>query len=121
LPPYIERIAPKSYRHSPDRTSYQTVYAQHPGSVAAPTAGLHFTPALMDALLARGIETCYTTLHVGSGTFLPVKVGDIRQHNMHAERYSIPKSTVEAIIAARESARPIVAVGTTSLRSLEAF
>jgi S-adenosylmethionine:tRNA ribosyltransferase-isomerase len=121
LPPYIERETPKAFRSSPDQESYQTVYAEHSGSAAAPTAGLHFTPELLQQLSLKGIECCNVTLHVGSGTFLPVKSEDIRLHRMHAERYSVPQSTVAALIEAKEHARPIIAVGTTSMRSLEAF
>lgn len=121
LPPYIERSMPKSFLESPDRDTYQTIYAEHSGSAAAPTAGLHFTPHLFRCLRKKGIEFCFTTLHVGSGTFLPVKSVDIRDHRMHSERFAIPSETALAILKAKEVERPIIAVGTTSLRSLEAF
>ena len=114
LPPYID--------HEPDRQDeerYQTVYARHPGAVAAPTAGLHFDAALFDALRARGIDTAFLTLHVGAGTFLPMREADPSRHAMHAERYDIPATTAAAIEAARERGARVVAVGTTSLRALE--
>jgi S-adenosylmethionine:tRNA ribosyltransferase-isomerase len=111
LPPYIERAT-----DAPDRERYQTVYARAPGAVAAPTAGLHFTPALLAALEARGVAVAPVTLHVGLGTFAPVRVDDLADHRMHRERYEIPERTA-ALIA---SGRPVVAVGTTCVRTLEA-
>jgi S-adenosylmethionine:tRNA ribosyltransferase-isomerase len=111
LPPYIERPT-----DAPDRERYQTVYARAPGAVAAPTAGLHFTPALLAALEARGVAIAPITLHVGLGTFAPVRVDDLDDHRMHRERYQIPERTA-ALIA---SGRPVVAVGTTCVRTLEA-
>lgn len=114
LPPYITREA-----ESADETRYQTVYAKHPGAVAAPTAGLHFDPALIANLKEKGINTASLTLHVGAGTFRPVKTEDLSQHRMHAERYLIPAETVSAINLTRQSGGHIVAVGTTSLRALE--
>ncbi len=102
-----------------DRERYQTVYARAPGAVAAPTAGLHFTPEVLGALAGRGITTATVTLHVGPGTFLPVKVDDIAQHKMHAEWYELPAATAAALNAARAAGRRIVAVGTTSVRVLE--
>jgi S-adenosylmethionine:tRNA ribosyltransferase-isomerase len=114
LPPYIA--------HAPDagdETRYQTVYAKHPGAVAAPTAGLHFDAALLAALRARGINTAYLTLHVGAGTFQPVRVQELAEHRMHGEWYSLPPATVHALRAARARGGRVVAVGTTSLRALE--
>jgi S-adenosylmethionine:tRNA ribosyltransferase-isomerase len=115
LPPYIA--------HAPepeDAARYQTVYARAPGAVAAPTAGLHFDEALLAALADRGVEFAYVTLHVGAGTFQPVRVKSLSDHRMHGERYRIPKATVEAIAAARARGGKIVAVGTTTVRCLEA-
>ncbi|MGH8712658.1 MAG: tRNA preQ1(34) S-adenosylmethionine ribosyltransferase-isomerase QueA [Casimicrobiaceae bacterium] len=115
LPPYIAR-APDSG----DEERYQTVYARHPGAVAAPTAGLHFDQALLVALRARQVAIAYVTLHVGAGTFLPVESDDLSRHRMHSERFRIPAATMTAIDRARSSGRAVVAVGTTSLRALEA-
>ena len=98
---------------------YQTVYARHPGAVAAPTAGLHFDAATLGALTARGAVLAYVTLHVGAGTFQPVEVEDLARHRMHAERYAIPAATAAAVAAARGRRARILAVGTTSLRALE--
>ena len=125
LPPYIlhqRKVHGESATARPeDRRRYQTVYAEPPGSVAAPTAGLHFTPRILDRLRARGIEIRHVTLHVGSGTFEPVTARRIEDHRMHYERYSISPEDAAAIEAARQDpARRIVAVGTTSLRALEA-
>jgi len=111
LPPYI--------RHAPgpqDRERYQTVFARERGAVAAPTAGLHFTPALIGALRERGVELAFITLHVGPGTFLPVRARRIEDHRMHRERFVVPAQTAQAIGAARR----VIAVGTTALRALEA-
>jgi S-adenosylmethionine:tRNA ribosyltransferase-isomerase len=116
LPPYI---AGKRGVEAADRTDYQTVYAAHDGAVAAPTAGLHFTPELFAALDARGIERHFVTLHVGAGTFLPVKVEDTAEHKMHAEWGEVSATTVAALNAVRTRGGRIVAVGTTSLRLLE--
>jgi S-adenosylmethionine:tRNA ribosyltransferase-isomerase len=117
LPPYIKRAAPGE---SPgDRTDYQTVYASQNGAVAAPTAGLHFTPALLGALKDSGIPIVAVTLHVGYGTFLPVRVGDIRNHRMHAERFHISSAVAETINRHKADGGRIVAVGTTSVRTLE--
>jgi S-adenosylmethionine:tRNA ribosyltransferase-isomerase len=110
LPRYIHREDPS------DRDRYQTMFARVPGAVAAPTAGLHMTPAVADALVARGIAIATVTLHVGYGTFEPIREADIRAHHMHRERYAIPEATA-ALVA---SGRPIVALGTTALRALEA-
>jgi S-adenosylmethionine:tRNA ribosyltransferase-isomerase len=116
LPPYIKR--PRGGDPA-DREHYQTMFARRPGAVAAPTAGLHFTPALLDRLAARGIELATLTLHVGPGTFLPVKTDDPRDHRMHGERGVVTAETAERIRAAKARGGRIVAVGTTSLRLLE--
>lgn len=116
LPPYI---ASKRMPDERDADDYQTMFAVHDGAVAAPTAGLHFTPALETALRARGIGIHRITLHVGAGTFLPVKVDDTAGHRMHAEWGTISKETADALNAARAEGGRIVAVGTTSLRLLE--
>lgn len=121
LPPYIKRVDPLPANQSPDAARYQTVYARADGSVAAPTAGLHFTDELMAALGAAGIELASLTLHVGGGTFLPVRASDISQHEMHSERFLMASTTWSAITRARAEGRPIVAVGTTALRSLVSF
>src|SRR5437867_7409514 len=115
LPPYIAR-APRTE----DERRYQTVYARSPGAVAAPTAGLHFDEPLLAALAERGVEFAWVTLHVGAGTFQPVRVKDLAKHRMHGERYEIPAATVAAIEAARKRRGKIVAVGTTTVRCLEA-
>jgi S-adenosylmethionine:tRNA ribosyltransferase-isomerase len=114
LPPYITHAADA---HDQDR--YQTVYARVPGAVAAPTAGLHFDPALLGALRAKGTTVASVTLHVGAGTFQPVRVDELARHVMHAEWYSIPRPTVDAIAASRAAGGRVVAVGTTALRALE--
>ena len=114
LPPYIGRAA-----QDDDRERYQTVYAREPGAVAAPTAGLHFDEALFAALAARGIETAWLTLHVGAGTFQPVRADDIREHRMHNERVCVDAAAVAAVQAARSRGGRVVAVGTTVVRSLE--
>jgi S-adenosylmethionine:tRNA ribosyltransferase-isomerase len=116
LPPYIEG---KRATDAMDVSDYQTIFAQHAGAVAAPTAGLHFTPELMKALQAAGIATEFVTLHVGAGTFLPVKAEDTRDHKMHAEWGEVSAETVARLKAARANGGRIVAVGTTSLRLLE--
>ena len=116
LPPYIRR--PEGIAAA-DAEDYQTLFAARDGAVAAPTAGLHFTPGLMAALAARGVSTAAVTLHVGAGTFLPVKVEDIRDHRMHAEFGEIGETTVAAVAATRKAGGRVVAVGTTSLRLLE--
>ncbi len=115
LPPYIERPAPKPE----DLQRYQTVYAQTAGSVAAPTAGLHFTQELLSQLQERGVKICYVTLHVGLGTFAPVKAEDISGHIMHSERFELSEETAREIRAAKEEKRRVIAVGTTSVRVLE--
>ena len=115
LPPYIERAVPRES----DREAYQTVYAGERGAVAAPTAGLHFTPEILDAVAARGVEIVRVTLHVGLGTFQPVKVDDLSEHRMGTERYEITEAAAERLNAALADRRAIVAVGTTSVRTLE--
>lgn len=117
LPPYIKR--PAGVRDD-DRSDYQTLFAAEPGAVAAPTAGLHFTDRLLAALAERGIGRAALTLHVGLGTFAPVRVADTVDHVMHAERFTLPEDTVRAIVATRAGGGRIVAVGTTVLRALEA-
>jgi S-adenosylmethionine:tRNA ribosyltransferase-isomerase len=116
LPPYI---AARRAAEESDRRDYQTVYAAHDGAIAAPTAGLHFTPELLAALEARGITHQFVTLHVGAGTFLPVKADDTSGHKMHSEWGEVSPATVAALQAARAAGGRIVAVGTTSLRLLE--
>lgn len=115
LPPYIERSADDD-----DDERYQTVYAAHQGAVAAPTAGLHFTDAVLEALQAKGVVLQYVTLHVGAGTFQPVREENLDHHKMHSEWFNIPADTVAAINAAKASGNKVWAVGTTSMRSLEA-
>jgi S-adenosylmethionine:tRNA ribosyltransferase-isomerase len=114
LPPYIRRPDDAA-----DRETYQTVYARVPGAVAAPTAGLHFDAALLAAVRGAGVEVVPITLHVGAGTFAPVRVEDLAAHRMHAERYAIGAETAARIGAARQSGGRIVAVGTTVVRALE--
>jgi S-adenosylmethionine:tRNA ribosyltransferase-isomerase len=114
LPPYIARAPQAS-----DSERYQTVYARHPGAVAAPTAGLHFDDAILERLRAGGIATAFITLHIGAGTFQPVAVEDLAQHRMHSERFTVPKATAVAVDHARAAGRSVIAVGTTSLRALE--
>jgi len=121
LPPYIKRgpeLRPEDDKA--DRRDYQTMFAHRPGAVAAPTAGLHFTPDLVNAVEAAGASVHRLTLHVGAGTFLPVKTGDTRDHKMHAEWGEIPGATCGAVNAARKEGRRVIAVGSTSLRLLEA-
>jgi len=118
LPPYIERDA-EDPRDAQDRELYQTIYAREPGAVAAPTAGLHFTPELFERLAERGIERAHLTLHVGPGTFLPITVDDPAQHRMHAERFNLPESTARAVERCRARGGRVVAVGTTTVRVLE--
>jgi S-adenosylmethionine:tRNA ribosyltransferase-isomerase len=114
LPPYIRRSA-----DGDDESRYQTVYAREPGSVAAPTAGLHFDGAMLERLAATGVRTAWLTLHVGAGTFQPVRTNDLGEHRMHRERYVLPEETVAAIAATRATGGRVIAVGTTSLRALE--
>lgn len=114
LPPYIERAA-----GIPDEERYQTIYAREKGSVAAPTAGLHFDQGVLAKLQEMGIGLAYVTLHVGAGTFQPVRVNDLAQHRMHTEHYGVPQATADAVAATRTRGGRVVAVGTTSLRALE--
>jgi S-adenosylmethionine:tRNA ribosyltransferase-isomerase len=114
LPPYIAREA-----DGRDVTDYQTVYAEREGAVAAPTAGLHFTPELLEQLAAKGVRSAFVTLHVGAGTFLPVKTGKVEDHRMHAEQCEIQAEAAGIINECRKNGGRIVAVGTTSLRLLE--
>jgi S-adenosylmethionine:tRNA ribosyltransferase-isomerase len=115
LPPYIERTG----EQPADRERYQTVYAREPGSVAAPTAGLHFTPELLEKIRARGTRICFVTLHVGPGTFAPVKTDRLEDHVMHEERFVLSAETFEAVHEAKQAGHRIVAAGTTTLRVLE--
>ena len=114
LPPYITRAD----EHS-DQQRYQTVYAKHPGAVAAPTAGLHFDEALLRAIQDKGVSTAFVTLHVGAGTFQPVRAADIREHIMHAEYYSLDENVVNTIEQTRQRGGRVIAVGTTAVRCLE--
>lgn len=114
LPPYIKREDDFS-----DESRYQTVYASQSGSVASPTAGLHFTKELLDEVKGRGVEILPVTLHVGAGTFLPVRSEKVEDHHMHYERYTVSDETADAVNRAKAEGRPIVAVGTTSVRTLE--
>ncbi|WP_322998568.1 tRNA preQ1(34) S-adenosylmethionine ribosyltransferase-isomerase QueA [Castellaniella sp.] len=115
LPPYITHAADDD-----DESRYQTVYAQQPGAIAAPTAGLHFDQAMLDRLRDQGIAQAFVTLHVGAGTFQPVRVTHIRDHVMHAERYVVPQETLQQIRDTHARGGRVIAVGTTSVRSLEA-
>ncbi|MCC6869070.1 MAG: tRNA preQ1(34) S-adenosylmethionine ribosyltransferase-isomerase QueA [Burkholderiales bacterium] len=115
LPPYVQREANAS-----DDERYQTIYARAPGAVAAPTAGLHFDEATFAALARRDVQHAFLTLHVGAGTFLPVREEEVSRHRMHEERYELPAATVRAIAAAQARGARVIAVGTTTLRALEA-
>jgi S-adenosylmethionine:tRNA ribosyltransferase-isomerase len=119
LPPYIHRDPGQSGADEADRSRYQTVYAVKPGAIAAPTAGLHLTDALLDRLRAGGVETAFVTLHVGVGTFKPIGVDQAAQHVMHAERYEVTSEAEEAVRACRARGGRVVAVGTTTVRVLE--
>ncbi|WP_086982286.1 tRNA preQ1(34) S-adenosylmethionine ribosyltransferase-isomerase QueA [Vibrio aphrogenes] len=114
LPPYIDRPDEEA-----DKERYQTVYNKKPGAVAAPTAGLHFDNELLAQIKAKGVEFAYVTLHVGAGTFQPVRVDDIQEHHMHSEYVEVPQEVVDAIAATKARGGRIIAVGTTSVRSLE--
>ncbi|OCQ52881.1 S-adenosylmethionine:tRNA ribosyltransferase-isomerase [Photorhabdus australis subsp. thailandensis] len=114
LPPYIDRPDEEE-----DRELYQTVYSERPGAVAAPTAGLHFDEPLLEALREKGVEMVFVTLHVGAGTFQPVRVETIEDHVMHAEYAEVPQNVVDAVLACKARGNKVVAVGTTSVRSLE--
>ena len=115
LPPYIDRVDDVS-----DRERYQTIFARQPGAIAAPTAGLHFTPEILEKIRKRGIEICELTLHVGLGTFQPIRTETVEAHVMHSEAYEIPAQTAERICGAKGAGRPVLAVGTTTVRTLEA-
>ena len=117
LPPYIKRDVTRP--DPQDVNAYQTIYASQKGAIAAPTAGFHFTKALLSRLEAKGVSLVPITLHVGYGTFLPVRVTDIRAHRMHSEWFSIPEETAAVVSRARKEGRRVVAVGTTSVRTLE--
>jgi S-adenosylmethionine:tRNA ribosyltransferase-isomerase len=117
LPPYIESKRPQDAQ---DRADYQTTYARHDGAVAAPTAGIHFTEDLMSRLQLSGVEQEFVTLHVGAGTFLPVKVEDTADHKMHSEWGEVSAAVSQKLLRAKQAGRRIIAVGTTSLRLLEA-
>lgn len=112
LPPYITH-------QLEDKNRYQTVYAEHSGSAAAPTAGLHFTPELLDAIQEKGVQIARVTLHVGLGTFRPVKVDNILEHHMHSEFYQISEEAAQKINAAKAAGKRVIAVGTTSCRTIE--
>jgi S-adenosylmethionine:tRNA ribosyltransferase-isomerase len=114
LPPYIDREAAEA-----DSERYQTVYAKKEGAVAAPTAGLHFDEAMLARVKALGVESAYVTLHVGAGTFQPVRVDDIREHPMHSEYIEVPQAVVDAVASTRRRGGRVIAVGTTVVRSLE--
>jgi S-adenosylmethionine:tRNA ribosyltransferase-isomerase len=114
LPPYIRRADTRA-----DRDRYQTIYAREAGSIAAPTAGLHFTPELLDRLRTRGVERAELVLHVGPGTFRPVEATDVRNHRVDPEQFTIPDDTAAAVVRARAEGRRVVAVGTTATRALE--
>ena len=130
LPPYIKRLAPKGAWADPlpavahegdleDRKRYQTIYAREEGAIAAPTAGLHFTDAVLEEVRARGVEVASLTLHVGVGTFTPVRAEEVERHRMEAERYRLPEATARAVKEARGRGGRVVAVGTTTVRALE--
>jgi len=117
LPPYVKRNG-NAAQH---RDWYQTCYARIEGSIAAPTAGFHFTPGVFEGLRARGIDWVELTLHVGIGTFLPIENQDLERHHMHRERFILPPETCQAVRSARERGRPVIAVGTTTVRALESW
>ena len=119
LPPYITRDRTSPDTVDPDRSDYQTIFASSPGAVAAPTAGLHFTDAVLSRLQEAAVQTARVTLHVGIGTFRPVTVENITEHHMDAERYRVPQETVQHIRQTRENSGKVVAVGSTSVRTLE--
>lgn len=121
LPPYIHRAIHGDYAPEADKSAYQTCYASREGAIAAPTAGLHFTPGVLKALDEAKIDSVELTLHVGAGTFLPIKTNNPEAHTMHREWYEIPDATAVKIQAARQSGRPVIAVGTTTVRALESW
>jgi S-adenosylmethionine:tRNA ribosyltransferase-isomerase len=114
LPPYIDRAEEPA-----DRQRYQTIFASRPGAIAAPTAGLHFTPEVVQKIRVRGVEICELTLHVGLGTFQPIRTETLEGHAMHAESYEIPAETAERVTRAKREGRPVLAIGTTVVRALE--
>jgi len=114
LPPYIDRPDENS-----DKERYQTVYNDKPGAVAAPTAGLHFDEHILGALKEKGVDLAFVTLHVGAGTFQPVRVDNITEHKMHAEYAEVPQNVVDAVLQTKAAGKRVIAVGTTSVRSLE--
>ncbi len=122
LPPYIHRDAAAEENLTElDRKRYQTVFAKHAGAIAAPTAGLHFTPKLLKSLGKEGINCAFLTLHVGIGTFRPIRSEDIREHNMEAEQFHVPAETLKELVLAKKTKRDIIAVGSTSTRVLESM
>ena len=122
LPPYIHRdAATEESLIELDRKRYQTVFAKHAGAIAAPTAGLHFTPKLLESLDREGVTCAFLTLHVGVGTFQPIRSEDIREHNMEAEQFHVPAGTLKELVRARKTGQDIIAVGSTSTRVLESM
>ena len=119
LPPYIKRQKANEIQNAEDRERYQTCFASKPGAIAAPTAGLHFTPEILNAIRNRGIEILEVTLHVGLGTFTPIEKEDIRKHKMHAEYFSISSNSLLKLQSFKRSRKPIICLGTTSVRVLE--
>ena len=119
LPPYIQRKSASPERRAADRERYQTLFAREPGAVAAPTAGLHFTPEVLARLVAQGVDRATVTLHVGLGTFRPVVAEDVAGHRMDFERWCVPAATAVKVAAAKAAGGRVVAVGTTSVRTLE--
>ena len=119
LPPYIKRHKSNEIQNAEDRERYQTCFASKPGAIAAPTAGLHFTPEILNSISDRGVEILEITLHVGLGTFIPIEKEDIREHNMHSEYFSISSNSLRKLQSIKRSQRPIISIGTTSVRVLE--
>ncbi|MCZ6472820.1 MAG: tRNA preQ1(34) S-adenosylmethionine ribosyltransferase-isomerase QueA [SAR324 cluster bacterium] len=121
LPPYIRRNEECATQDLLDRGAYQTCYASMPGAIAAPTAGLHFSPQVLDSLRHRAVELVELTLHVGQGTFAPVKTENVREHRLHREWYELAEPAAHRILQAKDEGRPVIAVGTTSVRALESW
>jgi len=119
LPPYIKRQKSNEIQNAEDRERYQTCFASKPGAIAAPTAGLHFTPEILNSIRDRGVEILEVTLHVGLGTFKPIEKEDIREHKMHAEYFSISSNSLRKLQSFKRSRKPIICLGTTSVRVLE--
>jgi len=119
LPPYIKRQKANDIQNAEDRDRYQTCFASKPGAIAAPTAGLHFTPEILNSIRDRGVEILEVTLHVGFGTFTPIEKEDIRKHKMHAEYFSISSNSLRKLQSFKRSRKPIICLGTTSVRVLE--